>query len=96
MKTIEQLKKSLASYKRELKEKYHVKQLGIFGSYVRGEESQASDLDIMVELEEPIGLEFVTLAEELESLLGLKVDLISVNAVKPRMMECIKEELIYV
>jgi predicted nucleotidyltransferase len=96
MKTIEQLKKNLAGYKRELKEKYHIKQLGIFGSYVRGEETQVSDLDIMVELEEPIGLEFVTLAEELESRLGLKVDLISANAVKPRMMKRIKEELIYV
>jgi predicted nucleotidyltransferase len=96
MKTINQLKNILAGYKRELREKYHVKELGIFGSYVRGEETQSSDLDIVVELEEPIGLEFVTLAEELESLLGLKVDLISANAIRPRMMELIKEELVYV
>ncbi|NIM15182.1 MAG: nucleotidyltransferase [Candidatus Aminicenantes bacterium] len=96
MKTINQLKNTLAGYKKELREKYHVKQLGIFGSYVRGEETQSSDLDIMVELEEPIGLEFVTLAEELESLLGLKVDLISANAIRPRMMELIRKELVYV
>ena len=93
---MDQLKAILAGHKRELREKYQVRQLGIFGSYVRGDEAQASDLDIMVDLEKPIGLEFVTLAEELEALLGLKVDLVSAKAIKPRMMETIKKELVYV
>jgi predicted nucleotidyltransferase len=96
MKTISQLKKILAKHKRELRDKYHVKQLGLFGSYARGDETQSSDLDIMVDFEAPIGLDFVTLAEELESLLGVKVDLVSARAVKPRMMESIKKELVYV
>jgi predicted nucleotidyltransferase len=96
MKTIIQLKRILAKHKRELRDKYHVKQLGLFGSYARGDETQFSDLDIMVDFEAPIGLDFVTLAEELESLLGVKVDLVSARAVKPRMMESIKKELVYV
>ncbi|UCH98150.1 MAG: nucleotidyltransferase family protein [Candidatus Aminicenantes bacterium] len=96
MKTVKQLKKILAQHKPDLKRKYHVKQLGVFGSYARGEEMQTSDLDILVDFEQPIGLDFVTLAEELETLLGVKVDLVSANAVKPRMMESIKRELVYV
>ncbi|UCH93594.1 MAG: nucleotidyltransferase family protein [Candidatus Aminicenantes bacterium] len=96
MKTISQLKRILAKHKREFRDKYHVKQLGLFGSYARGDETLSSDLDIMVEFEAPIGLDFVTLAEELESLLGVKVDLVSARAIKPRMMESIKKELIYV
>jgi predicted nucleotidyltransferase len=96
MKTISQLKRILAKHKRALRDKYHVKQLGFFGSYARGDETLSSDLDIMVDFEAPIGLDFVTLAEELESLLGVKVDLVSARAVKPRMMESIKKELVYV
>lgn len=96
MKTISELKRILAKHKRELRDKYHVKQLGLFGSYVRGDETQSSDLDIMVDFEAPIGLDFVTLAEELESLLGVKVDLVSARAIKSRMMESIKKELVYV
>lgn len=96
MKTFEQFKAILAVQKPELMKKYHLKKLGFFGSYVRGDETQSSDLDIMVDFEKPIGLDFVTLADELESILGVKVDLVSVNAVKPRMMESIKKELLYV
>ena len=96
MKTISQLKRILAKHKRALRDKYHVKQLGFFGSYARGDETLSSDLDIMVDFESPIGLDFVTLAEELESLLGVKVDLVSTRAIKPRMMESIKKELVYV
>lgn len=96
MKTLEQFKEILAIQKPKLMRKYHLKKLGVFGSYVRGDETQTSDLDVMVDFERPIGLDFVTLADELELLLGVKVDLVSVNAVKPRMMESIKEELVYV
>lgn len=96
MSTLNQLKKILKKHKPELIKKYNIRQIGVFGSYARGEEKQSSDLDIMVDFEKPIGLDFVTLAEELESVLSLKVDLVSVNAIKPRMMESIKEELIYV
>lgn len=83
MPTLGQIKSILAQHKPELSQKYHLRQLGIFGSYTREENSALSDIDLLVEFEEPIGLEFVTLAEELESLLGIKVDLVSINALKP-------------
>jgi len=96
MKTLAELKNDLARYKPLLMKKYKVETLGIFGSYVRGTASENSDLDILVQFEKPIGLDFVILAEELESLLQVKVDLVSVNAIKPKMMDYVKQSLIYV
>jgi predicted nucleotidyltransferase len=96
MKTIQYYKRILSRHQPELRGKYHIKQLAVFGSFARGEETLASDLDILVDFDSPIGLDFVTLAEELESLLGVKVDLVSANAVKPRMMESLRRELVYV
>jgi len=96
MQTIRRIKSILAEHKSELVQKYHLRQLGVFGSYARKDNSAQSDIDLLVEFEEPIGLEFVTLAEELEKLLGIKVDLVSVNALKPRMRKIIKKDILYV
>jgi len=96
MKTLADIKAILASHKAELRKKYKVRQLGIFGSYATGSAQEGSDIDLLVELEEPIGLEFVTLAEELEALLGVKVDLVSLHAIQPRMLPHVKEALVYV
>ena len=61
----------------ELTERYGVKSLGLFGSYVRGEETEGSDLDLLVEFAEtPDLLEFVALGRDLSELLGVKVDLV--------------------
>ena len=96
MQTIRQIKSILAQHKSELAQKYHLRHLGIFGSYARKDQTAQSDIDLLVEFEEPIGLEFVSLAEELESLLGAKVDLVSINAIKPKMFKIIKKDLVYV
>jgi hypothetical protein len=56
----------------ELKKKYPIHQFFLFGSYARDEQTEISDIDIMVELEKPIGLNFVHLALELEALLNKK------------------------
>ena len=96
MQTLRQIKSVLALHKPELAQKYHLRQLGIFGSYAREDKTAQSDIDLLVEFDGPIGLEFVTLAEELESLLGVKVDLVSVNAIKPKMFKIIKKDLVYV
>ncbi len=96
MQTISQIKSILAQHKSELSRKYHLKQIGVFGSYARRDKTTQSDIDLLVELEKPIGLEFVTLADELESLLGVKVDLVSLNAIKPKMLKSIKKDLVYV
>jgi len=96
MQTLRQIKSVLALHKSELAQKYHLRQLGIFGSYARKDKTVQSDIDLLVEFDGPIGLEFVSLAEELESLLGVKVDLVSANAIKPKMFKIIKKDLVYV
>jgi len=93
---LDQINSILDKHKFDLKRRYNIKQLGVFGSYSRGEQVEKSDIDILVEFEKPIGLDFVLLAEELENILKLKVDLVSKGALKPRAFDVIKKDLIYV
>jgi len=81
---LDEIKKILRDYKSVLEEKYHVHTLGIFGSYIYNEQSDDSDLDILVDFTAPISLfEFIDMEEELSGLLRVKVDLVSRNALKP-------------
>jgi predicted nucleotidyltransferase len=82
--SLDEIKKVLRDYKAVLKDKYHVNTLGIFGSYVRSEQADDSDLDILVDFTSPISLfEFIDMEEELSKLLHAKIDLVSRNALKP-------------
>jgi len=95
MKKLDEVKAILARHKAELREKYKVKAMSIFGSVVRNEASEESDIDILVEFEAPIGFfKFLELEEHLEKLLGMKVDLVSKKALKPRIGKRIIEEAI--
>jgi len=96
MKSIEEIKKILSSKKDEMKVKYKVNSIKLFGSYVRGDCTDNSDLDVMVEFEEPVGFEFIHLADYLEEILGIPVDLTTEDAIKPNRLRYIKENLIYV
>ena len=95
MKNLNQILNIISKNKSSLKRKYRISKIGVFGSYSRNEATEESDVDILVEFEEPIGLDFVLLAEELESLIGNKVDLVSSNAVKPKIKKYIEDELVY-
>jgi predicted nucleotidyltransferase len=95
METKEGIKETLKRFKPALQEKFKVKEIGIFGSYVRGEESEESDVDILVEFSEPIGWEFIDLIEFLEKILGRKVDLVTVRALKPQLKDKILKEVVY-
>lgn len=80
-----------------LKEKYHVKNIGVFGSAARGEATPTSDIDILVEFSEPIGFfQFIRLEEYLSDILGKEVDLVSKKALKPAIKDEILGEAIYV
>ena len=68
--------------------------MALFGSWARNEQTETSDVDILVEVDPSIGLRFVTLAERLESLLEQHVDLVSTRAVKPSLLKQIQAELI--
>ncbi len=96
MKTFEELRNVIREHKNELEQKFKVKEIGIFGSYIRREQKKGSDIDILVEFKEPIGLfQFIELEEHLEKLLGLKVDLVSKKALKPRIGKYIMKEVVY-
>jgi predicted nucleotidyltransferase len=95
METKKGIKEILKRFKPILQEKFKVKEIGIFGSYVRGEESEESDVDILVEFSEPIGWEFIDLVEYLEKILGRKVHLATVRALRPQLREKILSEVVY-
>jgi len=87
----------LKEHKEELKEKYGVKEIGIFGSCVREEDKEKSDLDILVEFEEDakIGLfKFVNMENYLSELIGVKVDLVEKSVLKPRIGKHILKEVV--
>ncbi|HZW38475.1 MAG TPA: nucleotidyltransferase family protein [Ignavibacteriaceae bacterium] len=96
MKTLDEIRFLINQDKSKLQKKYPIKRIGIFGSYAYGKPTVNSDVDIIIELEEPIGLDFIELADELEKLIGIKVDLVSANAIKPNMMKYVSENLVYI
>ena len=96
MKTLEEIKKIIQQHRHELEEKYKVKKIAIFCSYARSEQNKESDLDIVVEFKEPVGFLFIHLADFLEEILGVKVDLTTPDAIKPNRRKYIMEELTYV
>ncbi len=79
----------------ELSRRYKVKSLGIFGSYLRGEADEESDIDLLVDLEKESMtlLEFIALENRLSDLLGAKVDLVERSALKPAIGRRILEEV---
>jgi hypothetical protein len=96
-KSIQKIKRILLSHKQDLSDKYGVREIGVFGSYVRNENKKNSDIDILVELEKPMGfLKFIRLERYLSELLGAKVDLVTKNALKPYIGQRILAEVIYV
>ncbi len=97
MPTVEKLKAILALHKENLKKNYKVKEIGIFGSYVRHEQKKKSDLDVLVTFSETIDLfTFVELENYLSDILGVKVDLVMKDGIKPRLKERILSEAVYV
>ena len=87
----------LRTIKPELEREYHVAEIGLFGSFARGEEQKTSDVDILVEFSRPVGMfKFLELEEYLESKIGKKVDLVSRKALKPYIGRRILNEVIVV
>jgi len=81
----------------KLQKKYSIKYLGVFGSYIRNEQTPQSDLDVLVEFSKPVSLlEYVKLELELSDALGVRVDLVSKTALKPRIGRHILAEVVEV
>ena len=99
MKSVEHLKRRLEELKPVLEEKFQVETVGVFGSYVRGEQTRRSDVDVLVEFREDarVGLlKFVELEIFLSEQLGVKVDLVARGGLKPSLKERILSEVVYV
>ncbi|OGB90772.1 nucleotidyltransferase [candidate division WOR-1 bacterium RIFCSPHIGHO2_01_FULL_53_15] len=97
MRKIEEIKKKLSQHKDEVERKFNVSELGVFGSYVRDEQNKKSDVDILVDFKEPIGLfKFMDLEEFLHKILGIKIDLVSKKALKPRIGAHVLKEVVFI
>ena len=96
MKTLEEIEQWLVQHKPVLQKRYKIRELGIFGSYVRQEQTETSDVDLLVEFSEtPSLLKFVNLENYLSDNLGVKVDLVHKGGLKPRIGERILAEVVY-
>ena len=92
---LETLRKTLQDHKEELNQKYGVKELGVFGSCVKNEQHETSDVDLLVEFDEAIDLfTFVNLKNYLSNLLNVNVDLVMKKALKPKIGQRILQEVV--
>lgn len=98
MNNINEMKNKIKSVQEELNTNFCVEEIGLFGSYVRGEENENSDLDVLISLKpnHNIGLiKFNSLKEFLSDLLNIKVDLVIKDGIKPALKNYILNEVIY-
>ncbi|MBI5529578.1 MAG: nucleotidyltransferase family protein [Deltaproteobacteria bacterium] len=92
---IEEIKKTIDAEKPVLAGRFKVKEIGVFGSFARGEQDDGSDVDVLVSFSEPVGFfAFLDLEEHLEGVLGRKVDLVTRKALKPGIGRNILRELV--
>jgi predicted nucleotidyltransferase len=96
MRSLQDIQNTLINHKSRLFHDYPIKSMAIFGSYSRKEQDDSSDLDILVEFSDKIGIRFVDLADDLEKIIGFKVDLVSKKGVKDKYLRSIDSDLIYV
>jgi uncharacterized protein len=96
MNQLHEIKNELRKMKPELVERFHVNSIGLFGSVVRDDFNEKSDIDIIVDFTRPIGIAFIDLADLLEAALKRPVDLVSKKGVKDKYFKVIQPEIEYV
>ncbi len=94
MKSLSEVLAILKREKQHLRERYNLVEIAVFGSLARGEATETSDIDLLVELEKPLGFEFIDLADDLETLLGTKVDMADREMLR-KLWPYISSELVY-
>ena len=94
---LEHIETKLRTIKPELEHKFGVRRIGIFGSFAKQLAGEQSDIDILVEIERPMGLiRFMQIEQYLTELLGRTVDLLTFESIKPYMKDDILKEVKYV
>jgi predicted nucleotidyltransferase len=96
MKDLSTIKKVLSEIKPELERRFHVSAIGVFGSYARGDQKPDSDIDIIVDFNRSVGVEFIDLADYIEGKLQSPVDLVSRKGIKHGYLELIEKDVAYV
>lgn len=97
MKTLEEIRAVIYAHKDELRQRYKVRVVGMFGSYTRGEQRENSDLDLLAEFDEKASLLDLTGAQVmLSELLGVEVDLVPREDLSPELKESIESEVVAV
>jgi len=97
MYTTEQILDMLRAKKPQLQSKYPISELGIFGSYARGDYHEKSDIDILVDFNARIdGFDYIHLAHDLEDLFQYKIDIVSRKGIKPQYLPYVEKSLIHV
>lgn len=93
---LNQIKKIISAQRDFLSKKYHISQIGCFGSFAIGNETHNSDIDLLIKFSEPIGWEFIELKDFLEKLLKRKVDLVTEPALKAPLRDAILKEVVII
>jgi predicted nucleotidyltransferase len=97
MQTLDEIRDALKKHKEEVMRDYKVKELGIFGSVVRGEQGRRSDIDILVEYDElPDLLKLIELERRLQRILKKRVDLVEKSGIRPELRNRILDEVVYI
>jgi predicted nucleotidyltransferase len=96
MYTLEKILRILRERKPELQKKYPISRLGVFGSYARGDATENSDIDIAVEITGPMGLNFIAMANEIEEILGTRVDVVPKRSIKSHYLPYVERDIVYV
>ena len=87
----------LKTKKPELEKRYPISELGLVGSYARGDHNEKSDIDILVDFDARIdGFDYIRLAHELEDMFKYKIDLVSRHGIKPGYLPFVEKNLIHV
>ena len=96
MYTLDTILQKLKRSKPALQQKYPISAIGLFGSYARGEATENIDIEIAVELNGPMGLSFVAMADEIENLFGVKTDVDPKRSIKPDYLSNVEKDIIYI
>lgn len=97
MKDLQEVIAEMRRLQPELRRRYPIREMGVFGSWVRGEQTEGSDIDVLVDLDDGVTLiDFVGLQLALADALGVRVDLVMKEGLKPRIGERILSEVVRV